>query len=198
MKAIFLMLFVLIGLGLTQVTPPEAEPNFTAPVAVLQTTQGKIVIEFFQKDAPLSVKNFIKQALAGAFDSTTFHRVVKGFVIQGGDPNSKDNDPNNDGFGGGMIEAEPRKLSNKRGTISMASSSQAQPIDSQSDCQFFINLVDNLRLDDFGFIPFGKVIKGMPVVDKIASVKVAKNSNRPLKNVVIKKVTIIEKDKLTK
>ncbi|MEO0225565.1 MAG: peptidylprolyl isomerase [candidate division WOR-3 bacterium] len=196
MRIVVLTALLLVGFGLTQA--PQSEPKFTSPVAVFQTTHGKIVIELFPKEAPLTVKNFIKQALAGAFDSTTFHRVVRGFVIQGGDPNSKDADPDNDGYGGGMIDVEPRKLSNKRGTISMASSSQTQPIDSQSDCQFFINLVDNLRLDDLGFIPFGKVIKGMNVVDKIAMVKVRPGNNRPLKNVTILKVTIIEKSRLTK
>lgn len=195
-KVILFSVLILLSVGLSQIPVKDSAQKFTKPVAVIQTDLGKIYIELFAKQAPKTVENFIKQTLAGAFDGTTFHRIVRKFVIQGGDPNSKDEDPSNDGFGGAEIDAEPRKLSNLRGTISMASSSQNQPIDSQSDCQFFINLVDNVRLDDVGFIPFGKVIKGLPVVDKIGLVKTDQR-DRPIKNVTMK-VTIIEKTKMPK
>ena len=166
--------------------------KFINPHAVLTTGFGMIEIELKTKDAPISALNFMNKAMAKAFDGTTFHRLVPGFVIQGGDPNSKDADPNNDGMGGDRMDAEPRKLSNLRGTVSMASSSRAVPIADQSDMQFFINL-DNTcaRLDGMGFIPFGKVVKGMDVVDVIAR-QPRDARDRPTKNVTIKSVTIVE------
>lgn len=160
------------------------------PVVLLDTDLGQIEIELFAKEAPNTVLNFINKTLAGAFDGTTFHRLVPGFVIQGGDPLSKDSDPANDGYGGEQMGVEPRKKSNLRGTISMASSSRVQPIDSQSDAQFFINLDDQCaRLDQMGFIPFGRVVRGMEVVDKIAK-QPRDMRDRPLKNITITKVSI--------
>jgi cyclophilin family peptidyl-prolyl cis-trans isomerase len=160
------------------------------PVVVLDTDLGQIEIELFAKEAPNTVLNFVSKTLAGSFDGTTFHRLVPGFVIQGGDPLSKDNDPANDGYGGEQMGVEPRKKSNLRGTISMASSSRVQPIDSQSDAQFFINLDDKCaRLDQMGFIPFGKVTRGMDVVDAIAK-QPRDMRDRPTKNITIKSITI--------
>jgi cyclophilin family peptidyl-prolyl cis-trans isomerase len=166
--------------------------RFTKPHALLDTDLGTIEIELLTKDAPLTALNFMNKAVAKAFDGTTFHRLVPGFVIQGGDPNSKDSDPNNDGMGGGQMDVEPRKLSNLRGTVSMASSSREMPIANQSDMQFFINL-DNkcARLDGMGFIPFGKVVKGIEVVDQIAKQQ-RDGRDRPVKNITIKSVTIVE------
>jgi cyclophilin family peptidyl-prolyl cis-trans isomerase len=172
--------------------PPAGVTKFVKPHAVLTTGFGVIEIELMTKDAPVSALNFMNKAVAKAFDGTTFHRLVPGFVIQGGDPNSKDADPNNDGMGGDRMDAEPRKLSNLRGTVSMASSSRAMPIADQSDMQFFINL-DNAcaRLDGMGFIPFGKVVKGMDVVDAIAK-QPRDGRDRPTKNITITSVTIVE------
>jgi peptidyl-prolyl cis-trans isomerase B (cyclophilin B) len=165
--------------------------KFVKPHAVLETDFGTIEIELKTKDAPITTLNFMNKAVAKAFDGTTFHRLVPGFVIQGGDPLSKDADPDNDGTGGDEMEVESRKLSNLRGTVSMASKSRP-PITSQSDMQFFINLDDKCaRLDGMGFIPFGKVVKGMEVVDVIAK-QPRDARDRPTKNVTIKNVTIIE------
>ena len=184
MKKIFLTLALALMVLSSQV--------LAKTYATLVTDFGNIKLELATKSSPTTVANFIAKSKAGAFDGTTFHRLVPGFVIQGGDPLSKDADPSNDGFGGDQLGVEPRKLSNKRGTVSMASSSRKQPIDSQSDAQFFINLDDKCaRLDGMGFIPFARVVKGMEVVDKIA--KQPRNENdRPLKNIVIKKVLITE------
>jgi cyclophilin family peptidyl-prolyl cis-trans isomerase len=166
--------------------------KFVKPHALLVTDFGTIELELKTKEAPISALNFMNKAVARAFDGTTFHRLVPGFVIQGGDPNSKDADPANDGFGGERMDAEPRKLSNLRGTASMASSSRAVPIADQSDAQFFINLDDGCaRLDGMGFIPFAKVVKGMDVVDAIAR-QPRDARDRPTKNVTIKSVTIVE------
>jgi peptidyl-prolyl cis-trans isomerase B (cyclophilin B) len=203
---ITLSLVTLVSCKKDEVPSPQAEPQavpaaaattadvtkFVNPHAVLTTDFGVIEIELKTKDAPLSALNFMNKAVAKAFDGTTFHRLVPGFVIQGGDPLSKDNIPGNDGTGGDRMDAEPRKLSNLRGTVSMASSSRDAPIADQSDMQFFINL-DNTcaRLDGMGFIPFGKVVKGMDVVDVIAKQPRGAN-DRPLKNVTITSVTIVE------
>lgn len=169
---------------------PDVKKIMEKPIVILDTDLGQIEIELFPKDAPKTTLNFVSKALAKSFDGTTFHRLVPGFVIQGGDPLSKDADPSNDGYGGEQMEAEPRKKSNLRGTISMASSSRVQPIDSQSDAQFFINLDDKCaRLDQMGFIPFGKVVKGMEVVDVIAK-QPRDMRDRPLKNITIKSITI--------
>ena len=169
---------------------PDMQKIMEKPVVVLDTDFGKIEIELLPKQAPKTVANFVNKVLAKEYDGTTFHRLVPGFVIQGGDPLSKDSDPANDGFGGERMDAEPRQLSNLRGTVSMASSSRMQPIDSQSDMQFFINLDDKCaRLDQMGFIPFGKVAKGMEVVDVIAK-QPRDARDRPLKNVTIKSAAI--------
>lgn len=169
---------------------PDVKKIMEKPVVVLDTDFGQIEIELFSKDAPKTTLNFVSKTLAQSFDGTTFHRLVPGFVIQGGDPLSKDGDPANDGYGGEQMEAEPRLKSNLRGTISMASSSRAQPIDSQSDAQFFINLDDKCaRLDQMGFIPFGKVVKGMEVVDIIAK-QPRDMRDRPTKNITIKSISI--------
>ena len=185
---LIITLFLLTGgviLNLSE-ADAKAKPK-TDTVAIIETNLGNIEIELLPKDAPLTVANFMKQAKAGAFNGTTFHRLVPGFVIQGGDPLSKDDDPSNDGFGGGQMPVEPRKHSNIRGTVSMASGSRAKPIDSQSDVQFFINQGNNAALDGFGFIPFAKVIKGMDVVDKIIQ-QPRDNNDRPLKNITMKVV----------
>lgn len=169
---------------------PDVKKMMEKPVVVLDTDFGQIEIELFPKDAPQTVLNFVSKTLARSFDGTTFHRLVPDFVIQGGDPLSKDSDPANDGYGGEQMGAEPRKKSNLRGTISMASSSRAQPIDSQSDAQFFINLDDKCtRLDQMGFIPFGQVVKGMEVVDLIAK-QPRDMRDRPTKNITIKSISI--------
>ncbi|NLI40150.1 MAG: peptidylprolyl isomerase [Caldisericales bacterium] len=127
---------------------------------VFETNYGIFEIALYS-DAPIASKNLIDKANSGFYNGLTFHRVVKGFVIQGGDPLGN-------GTGGNTMGLDPRGLhQSKRGTISMASANIEV---NQSDAQFFINLVDNFRLDEMGFIAFGEVTKGMEVVDKIAEV----------------------------
>jgi cyclophilin family peptidyl-prolyl cis-trans isomerase len=127
---------------------------------VFETNYGAFEISLYG-DAPIASKNLVDKANSGFYNGLTFHRVVKGFVIQGGDPLGN-------GTGGGTMGLDPKGLhQSKRGTISMASADIAT---NQSDAQFFINLVDNFRLDEMGFIAFGEVVNGMEVVDKIAEV----------------------------
>ncbi len=160
-------------------------------VAVLQTTMGKIVFRFFDKDAPKHVANFKKLASEGFYNGTTFHRVIPGFMIQGGDPNSKDADRSNDGQGGSGTNIPAEFNSNKhlRGTVSMARASDPN----SASCQFFICVAPSSFLDG-KYSVFGQVVEGMDAVDKIVGVPRDARDN-PLDKVVIEKVTI-EKRKL--
>ena len=160
-------------------------------VAVIKTSLGTIVFRFFDKDAPKHVANFKKLAGEHFYDGTTFHRVIPGFMIQGGDPNSKDADRGNDGMGsaGYNIDAEFNANKHLRGTVSMA---RAQDPNSAS-CQFFICVKPQSFLDG-KYSVFGQVVEGMDVVDKIVAVPRDARDN-PIDKVVMEKVTI-EKRKL--
>lgn len=189
MHPIRICLFALLILGIS-FTGILQSADLMAPdseVAVIDTDFGKIVMEFFPNAAPNHVANFKKLAKQGFYDGSQFHRVIEGFMIQGGDPNSKDADPSNDGTGnaGYQLKAEFNKISHNKGIVSMARG--AYSVDSAS-CQFFIMLKDTPRLDG-QYTVFGKVIEGMDVVDKIGAVKVDAKDH-PVKPVIMKKVTI--------
>jgi peptidyl-prolyl cis-trans isomerase B (cyclophilin B) len=136
------------------------------PRAVLQTRLGEIEIEFFPDKAPGHVKNFIDLARKGFYDGTTFHRVIPGFMIQGGDPNTRDpkRSRSEHGFGdpGYKIKAEFNDTSHKRGVVSMA---RSQDPDSAGS-QFFIVVKDSTFLDG-NYTAFGQVVRGIEVADKI-------------------------------
>ena len=133
-----------------------------------ETTLGDFTIEFFEKEAPISVANFKKYIDEGFFDGTIFHRIVPGFVIQGGgfteDMTQKKNNP-------AIKNEADNGLKNSRGTLSMARTNDINSATSQ----FFVNLKDNDFLDhsrgNFGYAVFAKVTKGMDVIDKIAAVE---------------------------
>ena len=163
--------------------------------ATIETDLGTIELELDEKKAPVTVKNFADYAKGGHYDGTIFHRVINGFMIQGG------------GFTANMDQKPTKEpirneamngLKNARGTIAMA---RTMVVDSATS-QFFINLVDNGFLDfrnptpqGFGYAVFGKVTKGMEVVDKIAKVQTGNrgmHQDVPVKPVVIKKVTVEE------
>jgi cyclophilin family peptidyl-prolyl cis-trans isomerase len=156
-------------------------------IAVLDTSMGQITIEFFPNAAPKHVENFKALANKGFYNGVKFHRVIKGFMIQAGDPNSKDNDPSNDGAGnaGYTLKQEFNSISHKRGIVSMAR--RGDSVDSAS-CQFFIMHRDRPELDN-QYTVFGRVISGMEIVDKIAETPTGARDN-PVTPVVIKKVTI--------
>ena len=167
----------------------QAAGNLTDPdpeQAVLDTNYGQIVIEFYSNAAPNHVRNFKKLARSGFYNGTKFHRVIPGFMIQGGDPNTKDGDKSNDGTGdaGYRIPAEFNDIQHKRGIVSMARSAN---IDSAS-CQFFIMVAEAPTLDH-KYSVFGHVASGMQVVDKIVKVNRDSNDN-PITPVIIRKVTI--------
>jgi cyclophilin family peptidyl-prolyl cis-trans isomerase len=135
---------------------------------VFETTLGNFTIEFFEKEAPISVANFKKYIDEGFFDGTIFHRIVPGFVIQGGgfteDMTQKKNNP-------AIKNEADNGLKNSRGTLSMARTNDINSATSQ----FFVNLKDNDFLDhsrgNFGYAVFARVTQGMDVIDKIAAVE---------------------------
>lgn len=140
----------------------------TIHVAVKRAPLGEIVLKFYPDVAPNHVKNFTKLAQEKFYDGTTFHRVIPGFMIQGGDPNSKSQDRSTHGMGGPghRVKAEFNSKPHKRGVLSMA---RANDPDSAGS-QFFICVADSHFLD-WKYTAFGEVVSGMDVVDTIVNVK---------------------------
>ena len=158
-------------------------------VAVIETTLGNIELEFLVSKAPGHVKNFKKLAAKGFYDGTTFHRVIPGFMIQGGDPNTKSDDRSNHGMGGPgyTIKAEFNSTPHDRGILSMARSSDPNSAGSQ----FFI-VVDESHFLDNNYTAFGRVINGMKIVDKIVNVPRDRKDN-PKSRVEMKSVKIVKR-----
>lgn len=212
MKKCGLFLCLLIGLASAQSLAPKEitalqqkvqqmadEPVKANEVVVIETDFGKIVIELFAQEAPKHASNFKKLVKAGYYEGCTFHRIVPGFVIQGGDILSRDNDPKNDGTGGPGYTI-PAEFGTKhlRGYVAAARlPDQVNPKKESSGSQFYICLKDLPFLDQAGYTVFGKVIKGMDVVDKIATVQ-RDQRDRPLKDIVMKKVYLTEKSAVAK
>ncbi len=163
-------------------------PSNNNMIAIIQTNFGEIKIEFFSFDAPKTVENFVKLAGDGFYDGIKFHRVIKGFMIQGGDPLTKDNSLKDKwGTGGpGYTFADEIHSNNHNivGTISMAN---AGPDTNGS--QFFINTNDNNFLDTKHTV-FAKVITGMDVVENIENVA-TEGLDRPVEDVIIEGIKII-------
>jgi peptidyl-prolyl cis-trans isomerase A (cyclophilin A) len=165
------------------------------PVVDMETSLGKIKIELFEKEAPISVKNFLDYANSGYFKETIFHRVIPGFMAQGGGLTS--NLSPKPGSRPPIKNEADNGLKNDRGTVAMARSGDPN----SATAQFFINVVDNKMLnrpspDGFGYAVFGKVVEGMDVVDKIVNTpQERKNSvfqNVPKVPVVIKSVKVLK------
>ncbi len=135
-------------------------------IAVIETKFGKIGVEFFEDKAPGHVKNFKDLAKKGFYDGTIFHRVIPGFMIQGGDPNTKSDDRSNHGMGGPgySIKAEFNDTPHKRGILSMARSQDPNSAGSQ----FFIVVKDAAFLDG-QYTAFGNILSGMTVADQIVN-----------------------------
>lgn len=164
------------------------------PRVLLETTKGDIEVELYEKEAPVTVANFLSYVKKGHYDGTIFHRVIDNFVVQGGgmtaDMKEKPtSDPIENEAGNG--------LKNERMTLSMARTSAPHSATSQ----FYINLKYNRPLDrkysqdNFGYCVFGKVIKGEEVVDQIAKVKTGRvkgNGDVPLEPITLKKAMILE------
>ncbi len=155
------------GAAITADKTPSGPTAEKGPRAVIKTKFGEMEIKFFPDKAPKHVENFIKLAKEGFYNGTIFHRVIPGFMIQGGDPNTKD--PNKKelyGMGGPghSVKAEFNDIPHKRGIVSMARSSDPDSAGSQ----FFIVVEDSHFLDG-KYTAFGQVVKGMGVADKIVN-----------------------------
>lgn len=151
------------------------------PVVVIETNHGNFEVELFMKESPITSKNFLDLVNKGFYNGLVIHRIVPNFVIQGGDPKG-------DGSGGPGYSIQDEKSTQRqvRGTLGMAKSGP-----NTAGSQFYVNLKDNLRLDDMGFTAFAKVVKGMDVVDKIGQLKNSgQPDNKALEKVVMNKVYV--------
>ena len=185
------------------ISSANAADDLTKKRVKLETSEGNIVLELDITRAPLSVLNFMKYVRSGFYDGTIFHRVIENFMIQGGGftPEMERKQPN-----APILNEADNGLKNVRGTIAMARTSDPH----SATAQFFINVTDNTFLNHtaktprgWGYTVFGRVIKGMSVVDKIRNQRTGPNgpfrSDVPLKMILIHKATIIgEKTKPAK
>jgi peptidyl-prolyl cis-trans isomerase B (cyclophilin B) len=192
------LLFVVLVFGMVGSAAAQSGGG-AAPVhprVALETSQGRIVIELYRDKAPKTVDNFLQYVKSGHYDGTIFHRVIDGFMVQGG------------GFSADMGQKPTKSpiqneadngLRNERGTLAMA---RTQDPNSAS-AQFFINLTDNEFLNHkgktaqgWGYAVFGKVVEGMEVVDKIAKVPTGNkggHQNVPIEPVLIKSARVVTK-----
>jgi peptidyl-prolyl cis-trans isomerase B (cyclophilin B) len=190
------LLFGSALVGAEEKKEEKASMNASNEVAVIKTSEGEMVAAFWPDVAPQTVENFKKLARAGFYDGTAFHRIVKGFMIQGGDPLTKD--PSKErlwgsGDPGYKIKAEFNKKSHERGVLSMARSSDPDSAGSQ----FFICLGNVSRLDG-QYTTFGKLIKGEEVLAKIGDTPVAMSSggerSKPTKRISVESIKIVPAD----
>jgi cyclophilin family peptidyl-prolyl cis-trans isomerase len=188
LTALFITGFFLAGMAIAQA--PAA-----ATKVLMKTSKGDITIELYPTKAPVTVKNFLGYVKDGFYNGTIFHRVIPGFMIQGGGLSAEMHEKS----GKAQIKNEAGNgLKNLRGMMAMARTSE---VDSAT-CQFFINLKDNGFLDHkdstaegFGYCVFGKVIAGMDVVDAIAAVKTGNRG--PYENVPREPITILSVEVLS-
>ena len=154
----------------------EDEQEVEQTMVVFETSHGEITLEFFPEEAPVTVENFLRYVDEGFYDGSIFHRVIPGFVLQGG---GLDADMNRLSTRPPIKNEADNGLKNTRGALSMA---RTQEVDSATS-QFFINLADNAFLDhgvrDFGYAVFAQVTDGMDVVDSIAEVPTARVRGQP-------------------
>lgn len=173
------------GTNTSSTNPTTVNPNATV---TLKTTKGDIVIQMNGTAAPIAVANFVKLAESGFYNGVKFHRVIKGFMIQGGDPLTKDDTMKprwgTGGPGYTITDEFQNGLTNDRGTIAMANTGQPN----SSGSQFFINHVDNAFLNG-GYTVFGKVTKGIEVVDAIANTPTGTN-DVPTSSITITSVVV--------
>ena len=156
-------------------------------VVLIETNLGNIFFKFYEEEAPLHAANFKKLAREGFYDGCTFHRVVPGFVIQGGSPTSKDDNRANDGAGGpGYTIPAEIGVKHTRGSVAAArQGDQVNPERRSSGSQFYICMRDLPNLDRGGYSVFGQVVEGMDVADQIVGVQRDQNNN-PLQKIEMK------------
>lgn len=161
--------------------------------ARIVTNYGDIELKFYPQKAPLHVFSFVTRSECGYYDNTRFHRIIPGFMIQGGDPNSRDNDPYNDGSGGPLVNIphEFNDIHHRPGVLSMARVSDLQM---GAGSQFFIMHGEAPHLDQ-QYTAFGEVSKGMNVVNEIANLqtygdKDPRRRESPIKPVIIRRIEV--------
>ena len=198
-----LLCLFLVSCGTTENDTPAPEAENTEPevpkepegepFAILETAKGDIVVQLLPEVAPESVANFIELSQVGFYNRTSFHRIMKDLMIQGGDPLSKDNNPYNDGqgFGSRALPQEFSEIKFERGTVAMGRSPDGGD---GGSCQFFIVLK---RAPDWDgqYNVFGRVVEGIEVAETISRVSLSGDShpsmkNRPAGRQVIKKIRI--------
>jgi peptidyl-prolyl cis-trans isomerase B (cyclophilin B) len=195
MKLLFccFIAFTLVAAATAEEKKETSPMNSSNEVAVIKTSEGEMVVQFWTDAAPNTIENFKKLARQGFYDGTIFHRIVKGFMIQGGDPNSKDPAKENSygqGDPGYKIKAEFNDHPHERGVLSMARASDPDSAGSQ----FFLCLAPVRRLDH-QYTTFGKLIRGDDVLEKIGNTPVERNAqgemSKPTKRVVVESVKIV-------
>lgn len=190
---ITLGLFALALLGLALPASGSSQGAAGNPRVAFETSKGRIVVELYPEKAPKTVENFLSYVESGFYDGTVFHRVIRGFMVQGGgfdaDMDKKDTRPP-------VVNEAATGLPNERGTISMARTNDPNSATSQ----FFINHADNASLnyrDDRnpGYAAFGRVVEGLDVVDAIAGVPTTRKGmfdDVPVEPVTIEKATVVK------
>ena len=160
--------------------------------ARIATNMGDIEVSFFPEKAPIHCFNFITRAESGFYDNTKFHRVIKGFMLQGGDPNSKNQNPYDDGGGGPFVNI-PHEFNDTRHVPGILSMARVSDVSAGAGSQFFIMHGASPNLD-VQYTAFGTVSKGMDVVNKIADVEILTSDprlqNRPARPVVIQRIEL--------
>ena len=198
MKPILLSLFVFLPWLANAQQAESTDPNpfeKELPTVALHTSLGDIKVELYEDQAPVTVKNFLNYARQGYYDGTIFHRVIPGFMIQGG---GFDAELTKQPTEAPIKNEADNGLSNERGTVAMARTSDPD----SATAQFFINAVDNPALDHrgkqsgrtWGYAVFGRVIEGMEVVDEIRFVPTearGPHQNVPIEPVLIERVEIL-------
>jgi peptidyl-prolyl cis-trans isomerase A (cyclophilin A) len=184
-------MFVAAGVVVCMAMAVAAEAR--NPEVLMETSVGNVKLELFEKEAPISVRNFLAYVKSGFYGGTIFHRVMNGFMIQGGGFTT---DFKQKPTGAPIKNEAANGLKNQRGTIAMARTSAPDSATSQ----FFINVVNNDMLnrpnpDGFGYAVFGKVVEGMDVVDRIKAVKTGFShgmADVPEQQVVIKSIKVLK------
>ena len=199
-KIILIFIFSLILVSSTSYVYASTLTNIEDPLVILETTQGEIIIDFFPLDAAKHFENFILLSHNGNYDGILFHRIIPGFMIQSGDPNTIDGDPNTWGQGGNgalsdRIDAEFNNIQHNRGIVSMARSSDPNSAGSQ----FFIVHKDSTFLDG-EYTVFGRIVteSSFETLDKIAEIQTGTN-DRPInpEQAKIIKATVVERSEIS-
>lgn len=188
MRSLIILLILAVMLGCS-----TKEAKMTADEYVkMETSLGTIIIDLYETETPLHAANFKKLSENGSFEGIYFHRVIPGFVVQGGDPNTRDNTSREDDGTGGIGERLPAEIGQPhlRGTLGAARDNN--PEKRSNGSQFYFCLARLAQLDG-NYTVFGKVIEGMDVVDQIATLERDKGDN-PLESVTIVKTSLVSSE----